>query len=110
LEISRLIAERSRKSFDLDCDYPEARFYQGLLDYQEHNYDRVIQSRSASDVPLDIGVLATAFARKGCESRARECVEKLGRMAGSQYVTPLAEAFAATGMERFDLVSCHIDS
>jgi adenylate cyclase len=106
----RLAVEHLEKSFDLDRDYPEARFYQGLLHYQEHNYDRVIQSLSASDVPLDIGVLATAFARKGCESRARECVEKLGRMAGSQYVTPLAEAFAATGMERFDLVSCHIDS
>jgi adenylate cyclase len=105
----RIAAEHLEKSFDLDRDYPEARFYQGLLHYQDHNYDRVIECLSASDVPLDIGVLAAAFARKRCESRARECVEKLGRMAGSQYVTPLAKTFAAIGMEDFNLAFQRLD-
>jgi adenylate cyclase len=54
-------------------------------------------------------VLAAAYARKRCESRVQECVEKLGRMAASQYVTPLAEAFADTGMERFDLAFQRLD-
>jgi adenylate cyclase len=105
----RIAAEHLEKSFDLDRDYPEARFYQKLLHYQEQNYDRVIQCLSASDVALDIGVLAAAFARKRCQSRAQECVEMLGRMAGSQYVTPLAEAFAATGMKDFDLAFQRLD-
>ena len=35
--------------------------------------------------------------RKGTESRARKCIEELRRLARRQYVTPLAEAFAAIG-------------
>jgi TolB-like protein len=105
----RSAAEDVQQSFELDRDYPEARFYEGLLHYQEQNYDRVIQCLSASDVPLEIGVLAAAFARKGCESRAQGCFEKLDRMAHTQYVTPLAEAFAATGMENFDVAFQRLD-
>jgi adenylate cyclase len=95
-------AKDIEQSFDLDRDYPEARFYEGLLHYQAQDYDRVIQCLSGSDASFDIGVLAAAHARKGCKSQARECVEKLGRIRG-RYVTPLAEAFAAIGMENFDL-------
>jgi adenylate cyclase len=105
----RSAAEDLQQSFELDRDYPEARFYEGLLHYQEQNYDRVIQCLSASDVPLEIGVLPAAFARKGCESRAQECFEKLHRMARTQYITPLAEAFAATGMENFDVAFQRLD-
>jgi adenylate cyclase len=105
----RSAADDLQQSFELDRDYPESRFYQGLLHYQQQNYDRVIHCLSASDAPLDIGVLAAAFARKGCESRAQECVEKLHRMAASRYITPLAEGFAATGMEHFDLAFQRLD-
>jgi adenylate cyclase len=87
----RSAAEDLQQSFELDRDYPEVRFYEGPLQYQEQNYDRVIQYLSASDIPLEIGVLTAAFAWKGCESRAQECFEKLDRMARTQYVTPLAE-------------------
>ena len=48
-------------------------------------------------------MLAAAHARKGSESRARKCIEELSRLAGGQYVTPLAEAFAAVGMGDHDL-------
>jgi serine/threonine-protein kinase len=96
-------AKDIEQSFDLDRDYPEARFYEGLLHYQEQHYERVIQCLLGSDATLDIGVLAAAYARKACKSQARECVERLGRIAGGRYVTPLAEAFAAAGMENFDL-------
>jgi serine/threonine-protein kinase len=99
----RLAAEHLEKSFELDRDYPEARFYEGLLHYQEQDDDRVIQYLSLSDFPFDIGLLAAAYARKGCESRALECIEKLSNLAQSQYVSPLAEAFAAIGMKHFDL-------
>jgi adenylate cyclase len=99
----RLAAEHLEKSFELDRDYPEARFYEGLLQYQQQNYDRVIQCLSLSDFPFDIGVLAAAYARKGSELGARQCVEKLSRLAQTRYVSPLAEAFAAIGMKHFDL-------
>jgi serine/threonine-protein kinase len=96
-------AEDLEQSFDLDRDYPEARFYQGLLRFRQENYEGVVESLSQSGFPLDIGLLAAAYAREGCESRARECVERLSRLAALQYVSPLAEAFAAIGMEHFDL-------
>jgi adenylate cyclase len=98
-----LATEHLEKSFELDRDYPEARFYEGLLHYQQQNYDSVIECLSLSDFPLHIGLLAAAYARKGSESRALECIEKLSRLGQSQYVSPLAEAFAALGMKHFDL-------
>ncbi|MBV8890850.1 MAG: hypothetical protein JO266_02565, partial [Acidobacteria bacterium] len=99
----RSAAEHLEKSFELDRDYPEARFYEGLLHYQQQNYDRAIQCLSLSDFPLNIALLAAAYARKGSELGAQQCIEKLRRLAFSRYVSPLAEAFAAVGMEDFDL-------
>jgi adenylate cyclase len=95
--------EHLRKSFELDRDYPEARLYEGLLHFQEQRYDAVIQCLSPSVSPLDMGLLAAAHAQEGSLSRAEECIEKLHRLAGRQYVTPLAEGFAAVGMGDFDL-------
>src|SRR5215467_8807953 len=99
----RSAAEHLRKSFDLDRDYPEARLYDGLLHFQQEDYEAVIQCLSSSPVPLYIGLMAAAHARKGSESRARKCIEELSRLAGGQYVTPLAEAFAAIGIGDHDL-------
>ena len=73
------------------------------MHHQQQNYDRVIQCLSLSDFPFDIGLLAAAYARKGYDLGPRQCIEKLSRLAQNQYVSPLAEAFAATGMKRFDL-------
>jgi serine/threonine-protein kinase len=99
----RSAAEHLRKSLDLDRDYPETRLYDGLLHFQQKDYDGVIQCLSSSSVPLDIGLMAAAHARKGSESQARNCIEELRRLAGRQYVTPLAEAFAAIGIGDHDL-------
>ena len=99
----RSATEHLKKSFDLDRDYPEARLYDGLLHFQQKDYDGVIQCFSYSSAPLDIGLMAAAHARKGSESRARKCIEELTRLAGGQYVTPLAEAFAAVGLGDHDL-------
>jgi adenylate cyclase len=99
----RVAAEHLEKAFELDRDCPEGRFYEGLLQYQQQNYDRVIQCLSLSDFPFDIGLLAAAYARKGSELGARQCLEKLSRLAQTRYVSPLAEAFAAIGMKDFDL-------
>ena len=96
-------AEDLEQSFDLDRDYPEARFYDGLLRFRQENYEAVVECLSQSGFPFDIGLLAAAYARQGCEPRARECVERLSRLAALQYVSPLAEAFAAIGMKDFDL-------
>jgi serine/threonine-protein kinase len=52
---------------------------------------------------LDIGLLAAALAQEGSLSRAEECIERLHQLAERQYVTPLAEGFAAVGMGDFDL-------
>jgi serine/threonine-protein kinase len=99
----RSAAEHLKRSFDLDRDYPEARLYDGLLHFQQKDYDGVIQCLSSSSVPLDIGLMAAAHARKGSGSQARMCIEELSRLAGGQYVTPLAEAFAAIGIGDHDL-------
>ncbi|MBV8896783.1 MAG: hypothetical protein JO051_09745 [Acidobacteriaceae bacterium] len=96
-------SEHLRQSFNLDRDYPEARLYEGLLHFEQDNYEGVIDCLSRSDSPLDIGLLAAAYARQGCGSRVRECVEELHRWESYRYVTPLAKAFAAVGMEDFDL-------
>jgi adenylate cyclase len=96
-------AEHLRQSFELDRDYPEARLYEGLLHFQQQRYDAVIQCLSPSASPLDIGLLAAGHARQGSLSRAEECIERLHQLAGRQYVTPLAEGFAAVGMGDFDL-------
>jgi len=99
----RSAADHLKKSLDLDRDYPEARLYDGLLRFQQKDYDGVIHCLSSSSVPLDIGLMAAAHARKGSESQARKCIEELSRLAARQYVTPLAEAFAAIGMGDHDL-------
>ena len=96
-------AEQLRQSFELDRDYPEARFYEGLLHFQQQRYDAVIQCLSPSASPLDVGLLAAGHARQGNLSRAEECIERLHQLAGRQYVTPLAEGLAAVGMGDFDL-------
>ena len=96
-------AEHLRQSVELDRDYPDARLYEGLLHFQLGHYDAAIQCLSPSASPLDIGLLAAAHAREGRLSRAEECVERLHQLAGQQYVTPLAEGFAAIGMGDFDL-------
>ena len=96
-------AEHLRQSFELDRDYPEARLYEGLLHFQQRRYDAVIQSLSPSVSPLDIGLLAAAHAQEGSLSRAGECIERLHQLAGRQFVTPLAEGFAALGMGDIDL-------
>jgi serine/threonine-protein kinase len=96
-------AEQLQHAFELDRDYPEARFYQGLLHFQQRHFDAVIECLSRSVAPLDIGLLAAAYAREGSLSQAEECVERLHQLATRQYVTPLAEGFAAIGMQDFDL-------
>jgi adenylate cyclase len=99
----RSAAEHLKNSFELDPDYPEARLYKGLLHFQQEDYDDVIQCLSGSQIPLDIGVMAAAYARKSSAARARKCIEALSHLAEKRYVTPLAEAFAATGMGDHDL-------
>lgn len=98
-----------RQSFELDRDYPEARFYEGLLHFQQQRYDAVIQSLSLSVSPLDIGLLAAAHAREGCQARAEECIQRLDQLAERQYVTPLSKGFAAIGMGDFDLALRHLE-
>jgi adenylate cyclase len=96
-------AEDLRQSFELDRDYSEARLYEGLRHFQQQRYDAVIQCLSPSVSPLDIGLLAAAQAKVGSLSRAEECIERLHQLAAQQYVTPLAEGFAAIGMGDLDL-------
>jgi serine/threonine-protein kinase len=96
-------AEEIEQSFELDRDYPEAVFYKGLLRVRQEDYRGAVECLSNSEFPWDIGVLAAAYARLGRKTLARECVARLGKLAGLQYLNPLAEAFAAIGMKDFDL-------
>ena len=97
------------KSLQLDCDYPEALFYKGLLCLQQHDYDSAIECLQLARFPLKMGLLATAYARQGDRLQAKKSVEVLRRLAASQYVTPLAEALAAIGLEDFDLAFQRLD-
>jgi adenylate cyclase len=83
--------------------------YEGLLHFQQRRYDAVIECLSQSASPLDIGLLAAGHAREGSLSRAQECVERLHQLARRQYVTPLAEGFAAVGMGDSDLALQRLD-
>jgi serine/threonine-protein kinase len=102
-------AEHLQQSFDLDRDYPEARFYEGLLRFQQEDYEGVVLCLSPSLAPMDIGVLSAAYARQGSLSRSDECVEKLRKCSQTRYVTPLAEAFAAIGRGDLDLAFQRLD-
>ena len=89
--------------FERDRDYPEARLYLGLLHFQNQDYDAVIECMSQSRVSLDIGLLAAAYTRQNSMSRAKQCVDNLAQLSSTHYVTPLAHAFAAIGMEDYNV-------
>jgi len=91
------------RSFELNPDYPESRFYEGLLHFQRGDYERVEARLSTSSGPLDLGVLAATYGRWGRRRSADACVEKLRTMAERQFVTPLGEGLAAIGMGDFDM-------
>jgi serine/threonine-protein kinase len=102
-------AEHLRESFDLDRDYPEARLYEGLLHFQQQHYDAALRCLSSSDAPLDIGLRAAVHVKQGRLARAEACIETLHQLAARQYVTPLAEGFAAIGMGDFDMAFQRLD-
>jgi serine/threonine-protein kinase len=98
----RSASDYLKQSFDLDRDFPEARFYEGLLHFQRRDYDSVVQCLSSSSVPLDIGLIAAAHARNGNLPLAEECLEQLVRSSSKHYVTPLAEGLVAIGTGDLD--------
>jgi adenylate cyclase len=105
----RSATEHLQKSFDLDRDYPESLFYKGLLHFQQQDYDAVVECLRLARLPMEIGLSAAAYARQGKQPQAEKCVEELRRLAASQYITPLAEAFAAIGLKDFDLAFQRLD-
>jgi serine/threonine-protein kinase len=105
----RSAIEHLQNSFALDRDYPEALFYKGLLHFQQQDYDAVVECLRVARLPLEIGLLAAAYARQGYRPQAERCIEELHRLAASQYITPLAEALAAIGLKDFDLAFQRLD-
>jgi serine/threonine-protein kinase len=102
-------AEHLERSFELDRDYPEALFYKGLLQFQQQDYDSAVECLHHARLPLEIGLLAAAYARKGNRPQAEKCIEELHRPAAGRYITPLAEALAAIGLKDFDLAFQRLD-
>ncbi len=102
-------ADHLEKSLQLDCDYPEALIYKGLLCLQQQDYDSAVECLQLARLPLKMGLLAAAYARQGNRLQAKKSVEVLRRLAASQYVTPLAEALAEIGLEDFDLAFQRLD-
>jgi serine/threonine-protein kinase len=105
----RSAAEHLDKAFDLDCDYPEAVFYKGLLCFQQQDFDAAVECLRLQRLPLNVGLLAAAYAQQGHRPQAKKCVEELRQLSASQYVTPLAEALAAIGLKDFDLAFQRLD-
>ena len=102
-------ADHIRKAFELDPDYAEARLYQGLLHYQQGEYDLATVWLSASKSPFDIGLRAAAHAKAGKLAEAETSLHNLHQLAARQYVTPLAEGFGAIGLGDFDLAFKRLD-
>lgn len=96
-----LAAAHLRNAFQLDRDYPEARFYEGLLLFRQQQYDELIERLSGSNSPLDVGLCGAACAKVGSAVRAKECIERLDQIAAGQHVTPLAKGLVAIGMGDF---------
>ena len=105
----RSAVEHLDKSFELDWDYPEALFYKGLLSIQQQDLDAAVECLRLSRLPLNVGLLAAAYARQGHRPQAEKCVEELCQLSASQYVTPLAEALAAIGLDDFNLAFQRLD-
>lgn len=101
--------EHLQLCFERDRDYPEARLYLGLLHFRNQDYDAVIESMSQSRLPLDIGLRAAAYARQNSMSRAKQCVDNLAQLSSTQYITPLAQAFTAIGMEDYNLAFQYLE-
>jgi adenylate cyclase len=99
----RSAGKHLEKSLELDCDYPEALFYKGLLCFQQEDYDSAVEYLRRTRLPLKMGLLAAVYARKGNRPKAKQCVDELCQLSASQYVTPLAEALAAIGLSDSDL-------
>src|ERR1700748_396037 len=72
--------EHLRQAFGLDRDYPEARFYEGLVHFQQQRYEAVIECLAPAVAPLGIGLLAAAHAQHGSRLRAGKCVERLHQL------------------------------
>lgn len=96
-------AEHLKRAFDLDHDHAEARFCEALLCLRRGDYQQVVRRLSSSEAPLDIGLLTAAHARLGERSAALECLDRLRKLAESQFVTPLGEGLAAIGISDLDL-------
>jgi adenylate cyclase len=105
----RSASEHLERSFELDRDYPEAVFYKGLLHFRQQDYNATVECLHRTRSPLEMGLLAAAYARQSKQSHAEKCVEELRRLAASQYITPLAEALAAVGLKDFDLAFQRLD-
>jgi adenylate cyclase len=95
-------AEQLAKSFELDRDYAEARFYEGLLAFRESRYDFIADRFALSNAPLELGLLAAAHGRLGDKTAAAQSMERLRRRSETEYVTPLAEGLASVGMGEVD--------
>jgi serine/threonine-protein kinase len=74
-----------------------------------HDYDAAIECLRVARLPLEIGLLAAAYARTGKRPQAEKCVAELHRLATRQYITPMAEALAAIGLKDFDLAFRRLD-
>ena len=105
----RSAGEHFEKSLELDCDYPEALFYKGLLCFQQEDYDSAVEYLRRTRLPLKMGLLAAVYARKGNRPKAKQCIDELRQLSASQYVTPLAEALAAIGLRDSDLAFQRLD-
>ena len=66
----RSAAGHLEKSFALDRDYPEALFYKGLLHFQLQDYDSAVECLRLARFPLEMGLLAAAYARQGNRPQA----------------------------------------
>jgi len=105
----RSAGKHLEKSLELDCDYPEALFYKGLLCFQQEDYDSAVEYLRRTRLPLKMGLLAAVYARKGNRPKAKQCIDELRQLSTSQYVTPLAEALAAIGLRDSDLAFQRLD-
>lgn len=93
-------------SLRLEQDFAEARFALGMVYLHQGKYGDAIEilrrGLEQMPVPLHLGMLAGAYHRLGKPAECGEMLDRLNRMAATQYVTPMARVAACVGMGDFD--------
>jgi serine/threonine-protein kinase len=96
----------TQDSLKLEPSFSDARLIAALVNIHAGDYCNAVEllsrDRDRAPIPLHLGLLAGTLHRAGDVRGCRAILSKLDEAGRSQYVTPLARAFACIGMNDID--------